>query len=880
MRKVLSVLGAFCIAISLSACTTSATAPRFSGRPTAVERDGNVEISFTADRFTDVTVSVLDSEGRTVRHLVSGVLGDNPPPPLQPGTLRQTLVWDGNDNFGQPAEGGPFQVRVAMGLEPEFQELIGNNPAYIGDIRSMAVGPDGKLYVIHCFGEHHRGDASAAIAVFDRAGRYQRTIAPFPSDMPADKLKGVRTIKLDNGSRVPFVYQFETRSYLPGLGDIPRHRSVVTSDGRLVFSSIQEGPRCYAQPGESRITVINTDGSVPDDGILKSLIHPLTDTSASLALSPDEDIIYAAGVRAGLHPNEPGGKFVCDTCDHMGGHAWRHTIPVPMVFHTGWEDRQVGVFLGQGGRRHGPDLTKPISVATDADGNVYVADIEDGRVVVVSPDRELLGEIEIEGAMRVEVHRETGEIYVLTGPSELNLVKFDGYEDPTEVARLRLGTLRWPRPIHRPIIALDDRADPPVIWTNYYFSRIEDLGDRFGEPVRVLNPELNGPRPRLQASVMEVTVDRINNLLYLNNRMQKDLDTGEWTTIETAGGRMWPRSSPMSASGAAGRDGLYYVHLGARRSRVLRYGPDMAEREFPTPESVRIVDGDERPLPHEEIPPDEPVTWQEGGLRGYARNYGQGHTADYEGNVYVLFKKLGMVADEDDFHRATVLTKFAPDGRRLDAKLINCQKPGIYSPRVDREGNIYVAVGLRPGDKTVPEELRGQVSEGAECPDATNNWNSYPMIYGSIVKFGPEGGEIFKDAGGARANFAFNDPIDVKGAEWIVPGTSVVGSWASPKHTPGTTISCVCENPCIDVDEWGRTFFPDAGRARVGVLDTAGNLITTFGRYGNPDSQGLHFWWPQAVGVNDTHAFVGDRLNRRTVVVRLVYSREMTIDIE
>ena len=100
------------------------------------------------------------------------------------------------------------------------------------------------------------------------------------------------------------------------------------------------------------------------------------------------------------------------------------------------------------------------------------------------------------------------------------------------------------------------------------------------------------------------------------------------------------------------------------------------------------------------------------------------------------------------------------------------------------------------------------------------------------------------------------------------------------KSTPGTTITSLCENPCIDVDEFGRTFYPDAGRARVGVLDTAGNLLCTFGRYGNPDSTGLSFWWPQAVGVTDTHAYVGDRLNRRIVVARLGYAVEKTCEVK
>jgi hypothetical protein len=70
--------------------------------------------------------------------------------------------------------------------------------------------------------------------VFDRSGRYVRTILPFPAGMPASKLAGIR--RLDAGGRfAPYLYQPETRSYLPGLGELPSQRAVVTEDGRLAW---------------------------------------------------------------------------------------------------------------------------------------------------------------------------------------------------------------------------------------------------------------------------------------------------------------------------------------------------------------------------------------------------------------------------------------------------------------------------------------------------------------------------------------------------------------------------------------------------------------------------------------------------------------------
>ena len=863
IAPILILLAAGALALPSRAAEANVT---FKKRPTVTRVGDGARIDFAVSRTTDVAVFVQNAKGGIVRHLVAGVLGKNPPPPLRPNSLRQSITWDGKNNHGKKATGGPFKVRVALGLRPAFKKLIGQNPSDLGSIRGMAPAPDGKLYVFHTYGAHHPHDGTTAIAVFSREGKYLRTIAPFPANIPEKKIKGLRHLTLKNGSRVPFVHQFETRSCIPGLGDLPRQRPVVTRDGRLAFVGIQEGPRCFAQPGEARLTVIHTDGGVPAGGVLRTLIHPLTDTGASLALSPDEKTLYATGVRAGIHPCGPGAKFVCDNCDH-GGATWNHTIPLGVVFKFGWNDAQGIMFLGDRGQRHRgrPKLKEPVSVATDKEGNVYVADLADDRIVVCKPDGNKLGEIKVQKPLRVEVHRRTGAVYVLAGEREMELIKFDGYQRGREVARLKLGTSRRaPLPIRRPLIALDDWREPTLIWVSFPFLRIEDRGNSFGTSINLRDPERLGPSA--MASVMEMSADRVHNFLYVNNTRRYDLATGRYITFRTVPGRMWPNSSPGSASGSAGRDGNYYVHHGARRAAVYRYNPDMTLRPFPL---ATDREG-------------------QGRLRGYARNRSRGHTADHRGYVYVLWKTLGKLSVPGDAHRAHVLSVYDSFGRLVNARVVSAQIPSVSSVRVDYAGNIYLAVGVRPGQERFPAELAGQVRGTALDPDCVNGVNSYPMIYGSVIKFSARGGEIRSNIGGVPCNYAYGTPIQVSGAEWIISGLSVASSWSTPKRTRGTTIVCLCESPCIDVDGFGRSFFPDAGRARVGVLDTAGNLICTFGAYGNPDSAGpgsliptpaIPLWWPQAVAVDDSAAYVGDRLNRRIVCVDLSYQAEALCEI-
>ena len=92
----------------------------------------------------------------------------------------------------------------------------------------------------------------------------------------------------------------------------------------------------------------------------------------------------------------------------------------------------------------------------------------------------------------------------------------------------------------------------------------------------------------------------------------------------------------------------------------------------------------------------------------------------------------------------------------------------------------------------------------------------------------------------------------------------------------------------FDVDPFGRVWYPDLGRYRVGVMDTNGNDLTHFGGYGNQDSAGpkskhpkpdIAMSWPLGVVTTDRYAYMGDAVNRRLLRAKLVYAAEETVAV-
>jgi hypothetical protein len=158
----------------------------FVQKPRVTREGDRVAVSFETMAFCDATVAIEDAQGRILRHLASGVLGENAPEPFQWNSKKQTLVWDGKNDKGQYVDDKEsITVRVSLGLKPQFERTLYWSPKKIGawGVQAICAVKEG-VYVY----QHHalRPGHAPKLMLFDHAGNYVRTVYPFPRNRLGD----------------------------------------------------------------------------------------------------------------------------------------------------------------------------------------------------------------------------------------------------------------------------------------------------------------------------------------------------------------------------------------------------------------------------------------------------------------------------------------------------------------------------------------------------------------------------------------------------------------------------------------------------------------------------------------------------------------------
>jgi len=490
----------------------------FARKPVVTRRGDHVEIRFETKGYCDVTVVIEEAAEkvpgtltsgylvpfpRIIRHLASGVLGENAPDPFRWNSKNQTLVWDGKDDQGVYVDDkDSVTVRVSLGLKPALERVLYWSPKKKVASKAVIVPAPEGVYVFDGSGVDH-------LRLFDHAGEYVKTVYPFPADKIKD-VQGLTWKTFPEGGRFPLKLSMYQQTFLTsGESGAPRW---VGSMGGYAASAmaVHKGRLALVCIRLNRLAADGSTGGLTLEGPITGLPLAQIDPGRAAYDAPKSDAA-AAHVAPRSAAFSPDGKWV-----YLTGYSWKSTSYAALrewvhgVYRVPFEgDGELTLFAGSGkrgldllknpGRDVRPDDAKslkvPAAVACDARGRVYVADHENDRIQVFSPDGKVLKSIPVPKPAALAIHHKTQDIYVfswqLMSRVMNRVVDKDGRLVTIKPVYTHFGPFDDPRMIqtgdlplqgaYKPynswggglqfVVALDSWADPdgpPAIWMVRY----------------------------------------------------------------------------------------------------------------------------------------------------------------------------------------------------------------------------------------------------------------------------------------------------------------------------------------------------------------------------------------------------------------------------
>jgi len=815
-----------------------------------IERDGGrVKIVFALDKYDDVLVRVVDAEGKTVRDLACGVLGDNAPEPFEKASLRQEIVWDGMDATGKRARPGS-KIQVAVGLRPRFERLVAYDPAQLLDhICGMEVDKKGRVYVT-LFTER-RGEPE--VRRYSRQGEYLDTIYPPNPNHLNGKLEDVYPyVDYVDGHVVPQrrgAWPFLIYKYHSAHEDDPTKYPFplrIAPDGQAYVAEIVTGHsdltptelaalkrvKCRVFPVKldpfwflKRMSMGAGAWAVDDKGhaYLCCTNRAALGELKRISALKEEKLIGNTVLKLSLETLKPAADF-----EYNGREKVTEKRPY------------IGTFRKTG---EGPEFFQDVNDLTvDRQGNIYVVD--QARIKVYRPNGQfikMLDQFTLDGQQNdlgaVHGVRATERaLYVvarldpLTGSKKTRhkrwrtaqLVKFQlapGGE-PKAVWMLPLDGLAG-------LVAVDEGAKSPIVWVAggsgpATFSRIVDEGMTPGS-VR----HIGSNQERVLLDPWAVAVGgkgRVFAFDYARGCIVRTNDDGS----------DWLESEPVPR--------LIALHIDRKRGRLFQSSferLDCSDLDFNDIQDVKFPKG-----------------WCNLGA------------VDAEGNLYAsrsgatsLEKLTGRIVNRfgpDGLNG--LVDRFGPDGTPEQAGFIE-QFQGLGGLAMDSHGCLYVMDTCRGQFQYVAHDVGRRLLDDWPVWRRGGKRISDQSELGYLVKFAPDGGQR-------------GTPAEL----WAHRGASPVMSQCR----------CPVNTNCVVVDEADRIFATDYQKYHVKVLDTAGNLIARIGSWGNAECRGpnstcpepeIAFGWLHSIDATQDALYASDKDLRRIVKVRLDYreSKEMVI---
>lgn len=805
-------------------------------------------VAFEPNRFADVEVAVLDPAGKVVRHLAAGVLGKNPPPPLQPDACRQKIAWDGRDDDGLPVpQSRKCTFRVRAGMSVRLDRLVGGDPyAYFsaemphGDhspwgINGLELKPDGKVYVLG----HSSTLGPPALRRYDLLGNYLGTVFPPPAGRPVESMRGWGLNLRPDGTYTPKFNRLTDPSLSTTILDTgtggmarlfpnpdPHHLSVwQTGFGGASFTlqSFGTDGSLPAKPAAAFLTgklvekpAMPFGPVAPGAHLAHALIGPVF-----TCFAPDGKHFYLSGIFAAktLYGSI---KEIDKDGVWRDGQVWKvdRATRTARVFFA-LDSKEVAAASRDrespiGGRHSYAALH---GVAVDGEGRVFLCDRLNQRILVLDDQAKILRVIPVRHPDAVALGPRLGSLYVTTrigdertGRGHVDLLKFTDWRRDTKPAvSLRVSETGYTGHHKHSHLVVGGTAQETILWVAYTETPVRIYRDD-GTSLALVKDFLERKDAQRCLGFDRIEVDPATDAVFVLDDHTAVWRVSDWKDprfdklpLKTASIALDPRRRHLYIRTLADGSSSYSV------GKVARYHldrPGYPPADFGDAGTNRLT-----PAFHHE--------WC------FTGNGDKGFAVAPNGNVAV-------VGDPKDGLRLFHGTAAKLPWQALKIADLPTLAGGI---RFDRSGNLYV----------------GYLDRKPTALPAGFEKDRYSGMLARIHKFAPTGsleiGNLF--------------PTVPKG-----PTRSY------DVHFGAFDADCIVRSPRFALDGFGRLHVPTNILPQVVILDDAGNEILRFGTYGNRDStggltgdlvptKGIPLGFPNSVAATDDHLYVGDMVNHR-----------------
>ena len=682
-------------------CTERENVFEFTQKP-AVKLVGKdkYEIKFAVKGYCDVAAGIIDRKGKVLRHLGSGVLGENAPAPFQKGSLKQTLLWDGKDDLDVYADRPEtLRVKVSLGLKPTFDKILGWSPYDPGG-RYLAIAADAHGVLALVDGNHY---PRPQLRRYDRDGNYVKTVFPPAADLPLDEMKGMEALEYEPGKKT--IHSLTGAEFTKtALSRAPPHNSTVSGYGAYFPPAGAPGPQqaciangwfIYANTG-NRVSPVwlhrmrAADGASDDVDYAwlrltratsrASYFVEFTTSILRICASPDGKWVYVSGLNQASGRNRVAGVYRLDATkrDPMGAKPF-----------IGFE-KEPG--------NDNAHLNHPEGIACDAQGRIYVCDSLNNRIQVFSPEGQYVRTLKVSGPQLIHIDRDKGIPYVvhsrsIRGMSAWQLSKLKSLTDAQIVAGFNITAAvastrasrggrdvdplaRKMRSVSTPLFVLDVTGKRPRAWLVPARDRliiVEEAGEGF-RIIRDFDKDVR--KDGLRTGIMlarfpKVTADASREQLYYygpassskRQARRYDLKTGKLTPVNFSYGY-----GDFGPDIAFSKSGYMYTHI---TGMVMRHDPERTYR--------KRMPGGPDPILMKEVPLDHGTVGGSLGAvatkdQGCAKGYQDGFGVNMRGD-FVVESNIAYVPRMQDEAKALIgggvgaSENYAAFLRRLDEQI-------------------------------------------------------------------------------------------------------------------------------------------------------------------------------------------------------------------